>query len=63
MTETLKQLDAYLGYFIKKLMEAELYFNSNIILTSDHGMTDIHKNQTVIIEDYVKSWKPYYFKL
>ena len=32
MTETLKQLDAYLGYFIKKLMEAELYFNSNIIL-------------------------------
>lgn len=48
MAEVLKRVDDLLGYLLKKLPD-----QINLIVTSDHGMEDVNKDQTVFIEDLV----------
>ncbi len=48
----ISKMDGILGYLLDKLEAAKLLDNMNIILLSDHGMTDIY-NKSVFIYDYV----------
>jgi len=41
ISDMIVQLDGEVGYLIKKLQDVHLFDDINIIITSDHGMTDI----------------------
>ena len=49
MDQKLVQLDRFIGYFIAKMEEAGLYNQTNIIITSDHGMASVDKAKVVTI--------------
>jgi arylsulfatase A-like enzyme len=41
------------GYLIDKLKEKKLFDNTNIIITSDHGMDIATENNSIDLIDYV----------
>ena len=51
--EKIFELDDILGYIKKKLIETNLIDEMNIILTSDHGQTDIGKNKMINLDNFV----------
>jgi predicted AlkP superfamily pyrophosphatase or phosphodiesterase len=51
--EKIFELDDILGYIKKKLVETNLIDEMNIILTSDHGQTDIGKNKMINLDKFV----------
>lgn len=55
-----EQLDALLGYFMKKLEEHPLGEKVNVIVTADHGMGSISEERTIFLKDYIKEeWIKY----
>ncbi len=44
------QLDSILGYYFDKLKEINLFDSTDIIVVSDHGMTDVSNKKTVNID-------------
>jgi len=48
MKETLSKVDGYLAYLLSKLS-----ITDDLIITSDHGMTDIPANQIIAIGEYL----------
>ncbi len=44
------QLDSILGYYFDRLKEISLFDSTDIIVVSDHGMTDVSNNRTVNID-------------
>ncbi len=48
--------DNMLGLLFKKLKEINLYDSTNVILVSDHGMSEISKDRTVNIQDIIKDY-------
>ncbi|ESO96943.1 hypothetical protein LOTGIDRAFT_214482 [Lottia gigantea] len=46
-----REMDSLLGYLINKLNEAGVLSSLNIILTSDHGMTEVNKTTRIIYLD------------
>lgn len=50
VNDSIMRLDSILGYFIGKLKEIDLYDSTNIIVVSDHGMTDISPVRTINID-------------
>ena len=53
MVDMILTLDHYIGDMITLLKEKSIFDELNIILTSDHGMTEIKAN--IYIDDYVNS--------
>jgi len=54
MNKTLKQCDDYIGQLLDIIDHDEyLKTNLNVIITSDHGMHDIKKNNKIKLEDYI----------
>lgn len=53
MTQKLKELDNTLGYLIDQLKSHHLYDKLNLIITSDHGMEDVSKEKSIILNQYV----------
>ncbi|CAD5111226.1 DgyrCDS557, partial [Dimorphilus gyrociliatus] len=51
------RLDDIVGYLIERLKEEDLYDSINLIITSDHGMTDSSKEKLIVLEDYLDSMK------
>ncbi len=51
------QLDSILGYYFDKLKEINLFDSTNIIVVSDHGMTNISDDKTVNIENVLAGLK------
>ncbi|XP_065321829.1 ectonucleotide pyrophosphatase/phosphodiesterase family member 5-like isoform X2 [Gordionus sp. m RMFG-2023] len=47
----LKSIDSDIGYLFNELEAKKLLDHIDIIITSDHGMTNIHSNQYVILSD------------
>ncbi|XP_076076402.1 ectonucleotide pyrophosphatase/phosphodiesterase family member 5-like [Mytilus galloprovincialis] len=47
------ELDKTLGYLKKRLIDEHLFDDMNIIITSDHGHTDISTSQLIKIDQYV----------
>ncbi|HED07534.1 MAG TPA: alkaline phosphatase family protein [Ignavibacteria bacterium] len=48
--------DSMLGLLFKKLKEINLYDSTNVILVSDHGMSDISKDRTVNIQNIIRNY-------
>lgn len=48
--------DSMLGLLFKKLKKINLYDSTNVILVSDHGMTEINKDRTVNIQSILKDF-------
>ena len=44
------RLDSTLGYFLEQLKEINLFDSTNIIVVSDHGMTEISPDRTINID-------------
>jgi predicted AlkP superfamily pyrophosphatase or phosphodiesterase len=54
MNKTLTDCDNYLGELLQIIDQNHyLKSNLNLIITSDHGMQEIEKNHTIILEDYI----------
>jgi len=56
----IKLEDSMLGLLFEKLKEINLYDSTNVILVSDHGMTEINKTRTVNIENILRNYKVEY---
>jgi predicted AlkP superfamily pyrophosphatase or phosphodiesterase len=48
------QLDSLLGYLFQKLTEINMYDSTNIIVVSDHGMTEVSTERVVNIEQILE---------
>ena len=53
MVRMIQTLDSDIGYMIGVLKEKELFDELNIVLTSDHGMSELTAN--VYLDDYIDS--------
>ncbi|XP_076445120.1 ectonucleotide pyrophosphatase/phosphodiesterase family member 5-like [Babylonia areolata] len=53
VTAMIGTLDKVVGHLLKKLEEADLLDDVNIILTSDHGFTATGPNRIVNLDDYI----------
>jgi ectonucleotide pyrophosphatase/phosphodiesterase family protein 5 len=51
------QLDSILGYYFEKLKEINLFDSTDIIVVSDHGMTNISSDRVVNIENILTGLK------
>ncbi|PVV05235.1 hypothetical protein BB560_000247 [Smittium megazygosporum] len=52
VTNAIKFADSSIGYFIDRLTRANLFDSVNIIIVSDHGMTEVDQSKhTIFIED------------
>ena len=51
------QLDSILGYYFDKLKKINLFDSTDIIVVSDHGMTNISEDKTVNIETILDGLK------
>ena len=51
VNETLKRLDAAIARLVESLKESNLWHNTNLIITSDHGMTDSPRGNIIVLED------------
>jgi predicted AlkP superfamily pyrophosphatase or phosphodiesterase len=52
----ISQLDSIIGYFFEELKEINLFDSTNIIVVSDHGMTDISIDKTINIEKILEGY-------
>jgi ectonucleotide pyrophosphatase/phosphodiesterase family protein 5 len=59
--QAISLLDTKLGLLSEKLDEINLGKKVNIILVSDHGMTDISPEKIVVLQDYFPNEIPPYF--
>ena len=53
VTEKVHELDSVLGYLLDQMDEQNMRDSVNLIITADHGMTDIPANQIVDVLDYI----------
>jgi predicted AlkP superfamily pyrophosphatase or phosphodiesterase len=56
VNQAIAQLDSILGYFFQRLQEINLFDSTNIIIVSDHGMTETSFERTVNIEELLKGY-------
>jgi len=50
----LKTIDSLIWVFVKKLEKLSIGNEINVIITSDHGMSALHKEKNIILDDYLK---------
>lgn len=53
MIETIKHVDKYIGLLMALLDNAELSSSLNIIIASDHGMTEVSNERSINLGEYV----------
>lgn len=53
LSVTIRALDTLVGHLLKKLREAGLINDINIVITSDHGMASTPKNKIINLDKYI----------
>ncbi|KAI0980534.1 hypothetical protein GJ496_005841 [Pomphorhynchus laevis] len=53
MKITLKNLEIILDYIDTKIAESNLTQTLNVVIVSDHGMTDVYPNNSIVLCDYI----------
>ena len=48
-----EEMDTLLGYIVSKIDNASLWDSVNVLVTSDHGMTEVSTNKLIDLLDYV----------
>ena len=51
--ESVSKMDNLLGYLHDRLKTLNIYSQLNIIITSDHGMTDVSSDRLIILDNYI----------
>ncbi|XP_030054627.1 bis(5'-adenosyl)-triphosphatase ENPP4 [Microcaecilia unicolor] len=54
MTIVLKEVDGKIEYLIKKLKHLGLWETLNVVITSDHGMTQCSKDRVIELDKYIE---------
>ena len=54
MDTIIQELDGYMGMLIEGLDERGLLDEVNIIITSDHGMTELSRDSIIFLDDYIE---------
>ncbi len=49
----IEQADALLGYLVKQLQEKGIYERTNIVIVSDHGMSEMSADRVVLIDQII----------
>jgi predicted AlkP superfamily pyrophosphatase or phosphodiesterase len=57
LIEAIEQLDRTIGDLIQGLKEREILHRVNLLVVSDHGMTDLDVNRIIFLDDYLDSSK------
>ena len=58
--QMIEYLDSLVGVFQHKIAELDISNQINVIFTSDHGMSEIAKDRTIYLENYIKKeWIEY----
>ena len=50
---SIKEMDLLLGYIIAQLKTLEIYHKLNIIIVSDHGMTNVDRRKVILLDEYI----------
>ena len=50
---SIKEMDLLLGYIIAQLKTLEIYHKLNIIIVSDHGMTNVDRKKVILLDEYI----------
>ncbi len=58
--EAIKKEDTMIGLLLKKISEINLNDSTDIILVSDHGMTNISNKRVVNVQNILKDYKIFY---
>jgi len=53
MKEKLQYVDATLGYFLNQLKKNNLFQETNLIVTSDHGMEEISEKTAIFLDNHI----------
>ncbi|XP_073682818.1 bis(5'-adenosyl)-triphosphatase enpp4 [Garra rufa] len=55
MTRVLKEVDDYIGYLMEQLNKTGLWGKINVIITSDHGMTQCSQDRLIVLDNCISS--------
>jgi alkaline phosphatase D len=53
IVNTIEEMDNLLGYLLQNLESLEIFSNLNLIIVSDHGMTNVSKERRIVLDDYI----------
>ena len=53
MIESITKMDNLLGYLRQQLKTLDIYSQINLVITSDHGMTDVSTDRLIILDNYL----------
>ena len=53
IVEVIEEMDDLLGYLLHNLETLEIYSNLNLIIVSDHGMTNVSENKRIVLDEYI----------
>ena len=59
---SIKEMDSLLGYIITRLETLDIYNQLNIIIVSDHGMTDVSSKRIIVLDDYISRMDALYIR-
>lgn len=51
--QALTDIDAHLGQLVMRLREAGLWGNTNLLITSDHGMQSLSEDRLIFLDDFI----------
>ena len=60
IVEAVEEMDDLLGYLLQSLETLEIFSNLNLIIVSDHGMTNVSENKRIVLDDYISQMKYLY---
>ena len=60
IVEAVEKMDDLLGYLLQSLETLEIFSNLNLIIVSDHGMTNVSENKRIVLDDYISQMKYLY---
>ncbi|KAI0979481.1 hypothetical protein GJ496_009441 [Pomphorhynchus laevis] len=49
----LTDCDDLLGYIVDKMSIGRIWDSTDIIITTDHGMTSVHPSKSIVLEEYI----------
>ena len=50
---SIKEMDLLLGYIVDQLRTLDIYNKLNIIIVSDHGMTNLDRSKVILLDEYM----------
>ena len=53
IVEAVEEMDDLLGYLLQNLEGLKIHSNLNLIIVSDHGMTNVSENKRIVLDDYI----------